>query len=163
MEDKHKPEHNYLKTHFLERLTEVFSNQMDSIILAVELLKYSDYSWKDEEKIYLDFVKNYALKMIDLIKNKTILVNLNEEDLKYSLERYGLAWWVEITTVNPSTTYYFGPFTTNQEAELARSLYIETLEHKGSSIQYVRVQQYQPASLGGYKSKIDTPFNPELN
>lgn len=169
MEDKHKQEHNSLKINFLARLTEVFSSQMDSIILAVELLKYSDYTWNESEKFYLDFVKNYALKMIELIKDKTIIINPNEEDLRYRLDCYGLAWWVEIKTVKPCMTYYFGPFTSAREAELAQSSYIEALEHKGDRIQCIRVQQYQPASLSIFKPnlaenyKIDPSFNPELN
>jgi hypothetical protein len=48
------------------------------------------------------------------------------------LNAFGLAWWVEIATETPRCTYYFGPFFTKTEAEIAKSGYIEDLELEGA-------------------------------
>jgi Domain of unknown function (DUF1816) len=37
-------------------------------------------------------------------------------------------WWVEITTVEPPCTYYFGPFQNHQEASVMCPGYIEDLQ-----------------------------------
>jgi hypothetical protein len=46
------------------------------------------------------------------------------------LEFLGLAYWIEITTDSPQCTYYFGPFINKQEAEIARSGYVEDLQQE---------------------------------
>lgn len=171
MEDSHKPELDGIKSNFLDRLTEIFSNQMDSIILAVELLKCSDYIWTDSEQSYLEFVKKYALQMVEFIKNKTILINPNAADLNSRLARCGKAWWVEITTVNPRMSYYFGPFISAKEAGIAQPSYIEAIELQGEQILGVRIQQYKPKilpivsreSAESCPIQIDQIFKPELN
>jgi Domain of unknown function (DUF1816) len=171
MEDSHKPELDGIKSNFLDRLTELFSNQMDSIILAVELLKCSDYIWTDSEVFYLEFVKKYALQMVEFIKNKTIIINPNSADLNSRLARYGKAWWVEITTVNPQISYYFGPFISAKEAGIAQPGYIEAIELQGEQILGVRIQQHKPTflpivaceSAERLPIQIDQIFKPELN
>lgn len=171
MEDSRKQELDGLKSNFLDRLIDIFSNQMDSIILAIELLKCSDYIWTEAEEFYLEFVKKHAIKMVDFIKDKTIIINPNEADLNSSLDRFGTAWWVEITTINPSLTYYFGPFTSAQEAGIAQPIYMEAIEDKGKQILGVRIQQYKPTcssilnseSAESYQSQIDHFFKSELN
>lgn len=171
MEDSRKPETDGIKSNFLDRLTELFSNQMDSIILAVELLKCSDYIWTETEEYYLEFVKKYAIQMVEFIKNKTLIINPNETDLKSRLDCFGLAWWVEITTVNPRNSYYFGPFISAKEAGIAQPGYIEAIEHQGEQIQGVRIQQYKPTLLSIFNCestascpiKIAHIFNPDLN
>jgi hypothetical protein len=55
---------------------------------------------------------------------KELMINL--------LNSFGLAWWVEIVTETPRCTYYFGPFFTKTEAEVAKSGYIEDLELEGA-------------------------------
>jgi len=55
---------------------------------------------------------------------KELMINL--------LNAFGLAWWVEISTETPRCTYYFGPFFTKTEAEIAKSGYIEDLEQEGA-------------------------------
>lgn len=55
---------------------------------------------------------------------KELMINL--------LNAFGLAWWVEIATETPRCTYYFGPFFTKTEAEIAKSGYIEDLELEGA-------------------------------
>lgn len=75
------------------------------------------------------------------------LANIIEEAFTSGLERVGLAWWVEIVTAQPSCIYYFGPFISSKEAELARSGYIEDLEQEAAVGITVRIQQCKPTQL----------------
>jgi Domain of unknown function (DUF1816) len=49
-----------------------------------------------------------------------------------TLDLLGQAWWVEVSTVQPKCTYYFGPFALAQEAQEAASGYIEDLQNEGA-------------------------------
>lgn len=64
-----------------------------------------------------------------------------------SLERLGLALWVEITTSYPHCVYYFGPFTRAEEAKRNQAGYIEDLEAEGAQIVAVTVKRCQPKEL----------------
>lgn len=64
-----------------------------------------------------------------------------------ALERFKLAWWVEIVTNTPRCTYYFGPFLSRQEAKSYQAGYIEDLESEGTRIVSVAVKQCQPKEL----------------
>jgi hypothetical protein len=44
----------------------------------------------------------------------------------------GKAWWLEVSTSQPACTYYFGPFTSQAEAEALKAGYIEDLEQEGA-------------------------------
>lgn len=44
------------------------------------------------------------------------------------LSKLDMAWWVEITTVEPHCTYYFGPFQNSSEARAAYPGYVEDIE-----------------------------------
>lgn len=59
----------------------------------------------------------------------------------------GWAWWVEIVTQNPRCTYYFGPFLSSQEAEAAKSGYVEDLEQEGAQGIAVKVMRCKPVNL----------------
>ncbi|HIK11293.1 MAG TPA: DUF1816 domain-containing protein [Oscillatoriaceae cyanobacterium M33_DOE_052] len=63
------------------------------------------------------------------------------------LEKLELAWWVEIFTLHPECTYYFGPFMSAKEAELARDGYIEDLEGEGAQGISVQIKRCQPQEL----------------
>ncbi len=56
-------------------------------------------------------------------------------------------WWVEIVTTQPSCTYYFGSFSSQQEAERAQSGYLEDLAHEGAEGIAVQIKQCQPKDL----------------
>lgn len=170
MESERNQEDTYLKSCFLERLTEVFSNQMSSIVLAVELLKSSNYLWSDAESIYLDLVERSARKMMKIMEDKAIFIERNKDGLHSTNEQSSLAWWLKINTMNPSMTYYFGPFISAQEAEIAQPSYINNLEQDGLQIQTIQIQQRQPASIMSenqfsqkYKIQVEQSFNPNLN
>lgn len=74
------------------------------------------------------------------------LVNM-EEIVTSSLERLGLAWWIEIVTDKPHCTYYFGPFVTSQEAQQNKSGYIQDLEEEEAGITNVTIKQFKPKEL----------------
>ncbi|CAA9586647.1 Hypothetical protein, Slr0957 homolog [uncultured Synechococcales cyanobacterium] len=63
------------------------------------------------------------------------------------LNKLGLAWWVEVKTNNPRCTYYFGPFTSANEANTAKTGYIEDLEQEGAQGIAVAVRRCKPETL----------------
>ena len=46
-------------------------------------------------------------------------------------EAFGFAHWLEITTEQPECTYYFGPYLSHKEAEMAKPGFIEDLNNEG--------------------------------
>lgn len=50
-------------------------------------------------------------------------------------------WWVEIVAATPACTYYFGPFTTYQEAQSAQPGYIKDLEQEGAKEIIPKIKQ----------------------
>ena len=63
------------------------------------------------------------------------------------LESVGLAWWVEVVTRVPACTYYFGPFSSAQEAQSAKPGYILDLEEEGAQGVQVAVKRCKPSRL----------------
>ncbi|HEY9748029.1 MAG TPA: DUF1816 domain-containing protein [Allocoleopsis sp.] len=57
------------------------------------------------------------------------------------------AWWVEVVTAQPKCTYYFGPFTSAEEAKRAEPGYVEDLEKEGSKGIVAQVKWCQPKEL----------------
>lgn len=70
-----------------------------------------------------------------------------KEVLTKILQFLGLAFWVEIVTENPNCTYYFGPFSTEQEAMSLRAGYIEDLENEGAQGISVSIKRCKPTDL----------------
>jgi len=56
-------------------------------------------------------------------------------------------WWVEILTIKPCCTYYFGPFESAQEAVLAQDGYIEDLVNEGAQEITVQIKWCKPREL----------------
>ncbi|OUL30959.1 DUF1816 domain-containing protein [Nostoc sp. 106C] len=77
---------------------------------------------------------------------KTIWDDL-KETLISTVNNLGLAWWVEIVTQNPRCTYYFGPFLSSVDANLAIKGYIEDLETEGAQGIIVNVKRCKPDAL----------------
>lgn len=63
------------------------------------------------------------------------------------LHAFGWAWWVEIVTQNPRCTYYFGPFISVNEANAAKSGYVEDLEQEGAQGIILAVKRCKPNNL----------------
>ena len=75
------------------------------------------------------------------------------------LETVGLAVWIEIVTDSPHCTYYFGPFTSESEAEAAKLGYIEDLEAEGSKGLAISVKRCKPKNLTIYDDSLDFKFD----
>jgi Domain of unknown function (DUF1816) len=71
------------------------------------------------------------------------------------LETFGFAVWVEILTDSPRCTYYFGPFMTKAEAEVAKSGYVEDIEAEGSKDIVVMIKRCKPEKLTVYDDSLD--------
>lgn len=56
-------------------------------------------------------------------------------------------WWVEITTIHPSCTYYFGPFESASAAQAASPGYVEDLEGEAAQGIAVSIKRCQPEVL----------------
>ncbi len=57
-------------------------------------------------------------------------------------------WWVKITTAEPVCTYYFGPFSSEAEANKSKPGYVEDLEGEGAqNIQVSFQQSSEPKEL----------------
>lgn len=67
------------------------------------------------------------------------------------LNKLGLAWWVEVVTGTPRCTYYFGPFTSANEAKDAQTGYVEDLEQEGAQGIVVTVRRCKPEKLTVYE------------
>ncbi|OYQ64081.1 hypothetical protein B9G53_13535 [Pseudanabaena sp. SR411] len=75
------------------------------------------------------------------------------------LETFGLAVWIEIVTDSPHCTYYFGPFTSEAEAESAKVGYIEDLEAEGSKGLGITIKRCKPENLTVYDDSLDFKFD----
>ena len=56
-------------------------------------------------------------------------------------------WWVEIQTIVPRCTYYFGPFDSHQEAQLYQGGYLEDLILEKAGGITVKTKKCQPNHL----------------
>ena len=63
------------------------------------------------------------------------------------LNALGLAWWIEVKTENPSYTYYFGPFSAEEEAEAAKGGYVQDLEQEGAQNIQAAAKRMKPEQL----------------
>jgi hypothetical protein len=94
------------------------------------------------------------------------LAKRSQETSLYLLARLGLAQWVQIITINPSCTYYFGPFITIKEAKLAQWGYIDDLLEEGAEILSVDIKQCKPRELTVLEDELaenSYPSSPEFS
>jgi hypothetical protein len=64
-----------------------------------------------------------------------------------TLDLYGRAWWVEISTARPKCTYYFGPYANRTEANLSIDGYIADLESEFAQDIRSQVKRCKPKKL----------------
>lgn len=69
------------------------------------------------------------------------------------LQTLGVAWWVEVVTENPQCTYYFGPFASSGEANLAQPGYLEDLTQEGALNIKAVVKRCKPERLTIYEDE----------
>jgi S-formylglutathione hydrolase FrmB len=73
---------------------------------------------------------------------------MNIQDIwSNTLQLVGQAWWVEITTDQPHCIYYFGPFSTEAEADNAKAGYIEDLESEQAQGINVVIKRCKPTEM----------------
>ncbi len=73
------------------------------------------------------------------------------EIMKEPLE---FAWWAEIFTKQPCCTYYFGPFASAKEADLAKSGYIEDLVQEKAQGITVQIKLCEPLDLTIFQDEL---------
>ncbi len=78
-----------------------------------------------------------------------------KEALTKVLQFLGLAFWVEIVTDHPHCTYYFGPFSTQQEAAASKAGYVEDLETEGALGILVNIKRCKPTNLTIFDESAD--------
>lgn len=77
------------------------------------------------------------------------------------LEMIGLASWVEVKTDYPRCTYYFGPFLSRNEAEVASAGYEEDLKAEGAQGIKLAIKRCKPQSLTVFDEKEEVkPLTP---
>lgn len=63
------------------------------------------------------------------------------------LSKTKLAWWPHVSTQQPESQYYFGPFETAVEAESHQAGYVEDLRQEGATNITCEIRQCQPEQL----------------
>ena len=69
---------------------------------------------------------------------------------------FGFAFWIEICTDTPRCVYYFGPFLTKKEAQLAQDGYIEDLQNENAQGISVEIKRFKPNELTIFDDLEDT-------
>ncbi len=64
-----------------------------------------------------------------------------------TLHFWGRAWWIEISTNQPSCLYYFGPFANSKEAEQLMAGYVEDLESESAQGIQAQIKRCKPDKL----------------
>lgn len=67
-------------------------------------------------------------------------------------------WWLEVITNKPHCIYYFGPFDSLPEAEIAQEGFIEDLTQEGAEGIETEIKLYSPSDLTIFQEEeeIDT-------
>lgn len=78
-----------------------------------------------------------------------------KEILTTLLNSLGLAHWVKIVSDNPQCTYYFGPFLTVDEAQIAQAGYIEDIVGEGARVDKIEVMRCKPQDLTIYDESME--------
>lgn len=76
------------------------------------------------------------------------------------VQTLGLAWWIEVKT--DDCTYFFGPFTNQNDAAAAQAGYIEDLEQDGESNIQARLIKGKPRQLTVEEEPENTVKNPAI-
>lgn len=78
-----------------------------------------------------------------------------KELLTNVLDILGLAWWIEIVTDHPECTYYFGPYTSKNEAEAEEAGFVEDLEGENARIISRSIKRTKPDDYTIYDESAD--------
>jgi hypothetical protein len=102
----------------------------------------------------LNLLKDNATIVTCVYKHQKFVETMNELWTSV-LNALGFAWWVEIITENPRCTYYFGPFASSKEAEVAKAGYVEDLEQEGAQGLRLTIKRCKPDNLTIYDEIVD--------
>jgi|GEM_PF-1426815 len=72
---------------------------------------------------------------------------INGSVIKGSFSNVELSYWIEITTKQPSYTYYFGPFDSYLEAKTMEGGYIEDLKAEKATAIAAEIKRCVPQKL----------------
>ena len=78
-----------------------------------------------------------------------------KELLLWILNVLGLAYWIKIVTEYPRCTYYFGPFISYKDAQIAQGGYIEDLQQEKAQGIAVAIERAKPINLTIIDEKED--------
>jgi hypothetical protein len=67
-----------------------------------------------------------------------------------------LSWWIEIITAQPRCIYYFGLFTSFQNAQLSLPGYLEDLNEEGARGIHIQIKHCQPQTLTIFEDELDS-------
>ena len=70
-----------------------------------------------------------------------------KEILLSAMAQIGMAWWVEVKTEVPTCTYYFGPFSSSDDAVCHQPGYLDDLRKEGAQNIYSEVKRCRPKDL----------------
>ena len=84
--------------------------------------------------------------MNSLENGQTVLTPIQEAMKK--------AWWLEVATKIPECIYYFGPFESATEAEIAQAGHVEDLEREKAQGITAKVELCQPTQLTISKDEL---------
>jgi hypothetical protein len=79
------------------------------------------------------------------------------------LEDLGMALWIEIISQLPDCIYYFGPYASKKEAELAIPGYLEDLETEKADIIATNIKRGQPVQLTIFEDDLENFREKELD
>lgn len=65
-------------------------------------------------------------------------------------------YWIKVTTVKPSCTYYFGSFLNRKRAKLAQPGFIEDLENENAKGIKAEIKYCQPQKLTFCDESVDS-------
>lgn len=81
-------------------------------------------------------------------------MNLKTERSLEILSKLGLAYWLEVITHDPWCVYYFGPFSTIQDAELSQHGYLQDILEESAQPISITIKQFQPHTLTIFEDSL---------
>ena len=76
-------------------------------------------------------------------------------DFNHSQNLPNLGWWLQVDARNPICIYFFGPFTSQEEAERSKDGFFTDLRQEGAYIIYSEIKFCQPRQLTIYEDELN--------
>jgi Domain of unknown function (DUF1816) len=103
----------------------------------------------------MKFITNFFSSNYQALQTEEISVRFSEYWAN-ALHFWGRAWWIEVSTSQPSCLYYFGPFANSKEAERLMGGYVEDLESELAQGIQAKIKRCKPDKLtieGGHEQQ----------